>query len=148
MIAFNFEGAKFRLARVPMKIFGILWLLAWTTTAGEISERYWAEKKADTNVLQKMQKHKEQQMSLRGFVLTNGPGQFEFSPGNVITNHGVTEIGIERTRCFGRCPDYTFVVSADGRCRYEGGEYAQLKGKKTGRASLVAFHRVGELCVS
>jgi hypothetical protein len=36
------------------------------------------------------------------------------------TDHGITEIGIERTPCLGTCPIYTLVVKNDGTFRYTG----------------------------
>jgi hypothetical protein len=58
------------------------------------------------------------------------------------TNHGITEIGIERTGCFGSCPSYTFVVNSEGSFRYSGGEYAKRVGKFTGTISIGEFHEL------
>src|SRR6478735_2467917 len=44
------------------------------------------------------------------------------------TNHGITEIGIERTRCFGTCPSYTFIVKSDGSFRYNGESFTERAG--------------------
>ncbi len=44
------------------------------------------------------------------------------------TNHGITEIGIERTGCFGTCPSYTFIVRSDGNFKYSGDKYAERTG--------------------
>jgi len=55
------------------------------------------------------------------------------------TNHGITEIGIERTRCFGSCPAYTFIVKSDGTFRYKGEKYAQRQGEFTGTVPAGEF---------
>jgi hypothetical protein len=106
--------------KVRMKRVGIFLLIAWTATAGEIAELHRADVKNATNVLQRMKR----------IPLVN-----------VSTNHGITEIGIERSGCFGLCPQYTFIVSANGRCRYEGGPNAKIQGKKTGRVTWIDYHR-------
>jgi hypothetical protein len=76
-------------------------------------------------------------------VATNRAGEAETVRGRV--DHGVSEIGIERKRCFGICPEYTFIVSSDGTCRYLGGHLAKIQGNKTGRISLSQFHEVAQL---
>lgn len=55
------------------------------------------------------------------------------------------EIGLERTGCYGTCPAYTFVITADGKCNYEGGKYAKIQGKKTGRTRVDIFNRLATL---
>src|SRR5262245_28972505 len=46
---------------------------------------------------------------------------------------GVTEIGIERTPCYGLCPTYTFVVRSDGTAEYRGQANVEHIGKRKGR---------------
>ncbi len=58
------------------------------------------------------------------------------------TNHGITEIGIERTGCFGSCPAYVFVVKSDGSFHYKGGKYASRSGEYVGAISFSAFRRL------
>lgn len=60
------------------------------------------------------------------------------------TNHGITEIGIERTGCFGTCPSYTFVVKSDGAFRYKGERYAERAGSFTGRIETWRFHQLAQ----
>lgn len=60
------------------------------------------------------------------------------------TNHGIAEIGIERTGCFGTCPAYTFIVKNDGTFRYKGGKYAQRQGDFTGRIPVWQFHQIAK----
>lgn len=56
------------------------------------------------------------------------------------TNHGITEIGIERTPCFGRCPAYTFIIKSDGTFRYQGESNVERKGTFTGTLSVWYFN--------
>jgi len=60
------------------------------------------------------------------------------------TNHGITEIGIERTGCFGTCPAYTFIVKRDGTFRYQGGKYAERTGEFSGTIPDWNFHRLAQ----
>ena len=124
-----------------MRTLSLLWLFISTSLAGEISQRYFAELKQDTNAPNRTLAHKQ---GWRGITLTNASGQLEMSHGPINIKHGVTEIGIERTQCYGTCPDYTFVVSANGRCRYEGGKFAKVQGRRTGQASVIICHRIAE----
>ena len=60
------------------------------------------------------------------------------------TNHGITEIGIERTRCYGTCPSYTFIVKSDGTFRYNGFDYVERKGEFSGTISASYFNRLAQ----
>src|SRR5262245_57957328 len=60
------------------------------------------------------------------------------------TNHGITEVGIERTICFGTCPAYTFILKNDGTFRYKGEEYVERKGEFTGTIPLWQFHQLAQ----
>ena len=55
------------------------------------------------------------------------------------TTHGITEIGIERTVCFGACPAYTFIAKSDGTFRYSGEDFVERKGTSTGTVSIHDF---------
>jgi hypothetical protein len=55
-------------------------------------------------------------------------------------DHGITEIGIERTACFGRCPTYTFIVKDDGTFRYTGEANVDRKGAFTGSVPVGVFN--------
>ena len=59
--------------------------------------------------------------------------------------HGVTEIGLERTVCFGVCPAYTVVLKSDGTVRYTGEKYVTRKGTHQGRISEWDYNRLAEL---
>lgn len=59
-------------------------------------------------------------------------------------NHGITEMGIERTSCFGTCPVYTFIIRSDGTFRYKGFEYVQRKGAFTGKIPESEFHTLAQ----
>ena len=60
------------------------------------------------------------------------------------TNHGITEIGIERTGCYGTCPSYTFIVKSDGTFRYKGLDHVERKGEFSGRISVWSFHQLAQ----
>jgi hypothetical protein len=75
-------------------------------------------------------------------VITNKNGK-HWIRGSI--DHGVTEIGVERTTCYGSCPEYTFIITSDGFCRYNGGKFAPLGGYKTGLVPLDHFHRLARL---
>lgn len=58
------------------------------------------------------------------------------------TAHGITEIGIERSRCRGDCPAYTFIMRSDGTCRYHGAAHVDFIGERVGRIDPVQFHNL------
>jgi hypothetical protein len=60
------------------------------------------------------------------------------------TDHGITEVGIERTACFGTCPIYTLIIKSDGTFRYKGVEYVERKGEFTGTLPVEYFHRLAQ----
>lgn len=60
------------------------------------------------------------------------------------TNHGISEIGIERGPCFGPCPIYTFIVRSDGSFRYKGDENVKRKGEFTGTVPARYFHQLAQ----
>ncbi len=41
------------------------------------------------------------------------------------------EVTLERTACFGWCPDYTVTISGEGTIAYEGRRYVGVTGKRT-----------------
>jgi hypothetical protein len=51
----------------------------------------------------------------------------------------ITELGLERTVCFGRCPDYTIIFAKDGTVRYHGGRFAQRTNDWTGTIGKERF---------
>ena len=44
-------------------------------------------------------------------------------------------ITLERSVCFGTCPDYKVTISADGKVTFEGREYVKVKGSATSHIS-------------
>jgi len=58
--------------------------------------------------------------------------------------HGVTEIGLERTACFGTCPVYTVVLRSDGTFRYTGEDNVTRKGNRTGKISEWSYNQLAE----
>src|SRR3712207_4276863 len=51
-------------------------------------------------------------------------------------NHGITEIGLERTPCHGTCPVYTVVIKSDGTLRYKGEAFVKRTGEHTGQVNV------------
>ncbi len=47
----------------------------------------------------------------------------------------ITEVQLTRTPCFGTCPWYTLVLSADGNMRYEGKKFVKNEGDYRGNIS-------------
>ncbi len=56
--------------------------------------------------------------------------------------HGITQIGLERSPCFGECPVYTAVIHASGRVEYEGIMNVPRLGARVGRANLHYFRQL------
>lgn len=74
-----------------------------------------------------------------------GNSQKSRSHGEVAsTNHGITEIGIERTACLGTCPIYTFIVKSDGTFRYKGTRYVEREGEFAGMIPVWCFHPLAQ----
>lgn len=71
--------------------------------------------------------------------VTQLPG---FAPLPSPEDYGISEIGIERTRCFGDCPAYTFIVSMDGSFRYVGEYGVEHMGEHTGTVSVGQLNQV------
>lgn len=61
--------------------------------------------------------------------------------------HGVTEIGLERTVCYGTCPAYTVILKSDGTIRYVGEKFVTRKGNQQGKISAWDFNRLAELLI-
>jgi len=59
-------------------------------------------------------------------------------------NHGVTEIGLERSPCYGTCPVYTVVIKADGTFRYKGERFVPRTGEHTGKVSVYGFNHLAQ----
>src|ERR1051326_6289622 len=76
----------------------------------------------------------------RGKTPNNAPG----SGTATSTNRGITEIGIEQTPCYGRCPIFTFIAKSDGTFRYEGERYVDRVGDFTGTVSKSDFEQLAQ----
>ena len=61
--------------------------------------------------------------------------------------HGITEIGLERTACFGTCPVYTVIFKADGTFRFVGEEHVQHRGRHRGRIEEPKFRELAQFIV-
>ena len=48
---------------------------------------------------------------------------------------GITEIGLERTACFGACPAYAVIIKGEGTFRYKGEQFAKRQGEHVGKIS-------------
>jgi hypothetical protein len=51
----------------------------------------------------------------------------------------ITAITLNKSACYGTCPDYTVRFTADGRATYRGGHYAPLHGKFSGLVDFRAL---------
>src|SRR6185436_18117635 len=51
-------------------------------------------------------------------------------------------ITLERTVCFGACPNYKLTIFSDGRVSYEGIRFVKKMGKATGRISRTKLHKL------
>jgi hypothetical protein len=72
------------------------------------------------------------------------------TPAPTPENAGPVEIVLERTPCFGFCPDYTVTISGDGGVLYEGRRFVAVRGQQTAqipeaqvRALLARFDAIG-----
>jgi hypothetical protein len=55
-------------------------------------------------------------------------------------SHGITEIGLRRSPCFGKCPVYRVTLYDDGHLEYVGERYVERLGHHTGRINPEDFH--------
>jgi hypothetical protein len=49
--------------------------------------------------------------------------------------HGITQIGLERTLCYGSCPAYSVIINSDGSFIYNGYDFVGKIGTFTGTVS-------------
>lgn len=54
----------------------------------------------------------------------------------------ISRIGLERTPCFGTCPDYLVTLGADGAATYHGGRFAPRHGDYRADVPAAEFARV------
>src|SRR5579859_5984560 len=54
----------------------------------------------------------------------------------------IQEIGLERTKCYGTCPAYSFIVKEDGSFQYTGIAFVKRLGKHTGKVKMYELNEV------
>ena len=60
------------------------------------------------------------------------------------TGHGITQVGVARSPCFGECPVYDAVIHASGLVEYTGRMYVPKLGDHRGRAEMYDFQRLAQ----
>ncbi|MGL4610249.1 MAG: DUF6438 domain-containing protein [Trueperaceae bacterium] len=58
------------------------------------------------------------------------------------SKHGISEVGLERSRCLTDCPAYTVILNADGTFRYTGEYGVERMGEHTGTISVGELNQV------
>jgi hypothetical protein len=53
------------------------------------------------------------------------------TPGAPAPDSGPVRITLERSVCFGFCPDYTVTITGDGQVSYEGRRFVNIAGRQT-----------------
>ena len=77
--------------------------------------------------------------------VTNRLDSSKIKPEPLATNHGVAEIGIERTGGgFGRGSAYSFIAKSDGSFRYQGEKHVERIGEYTGKISIAQFDKLAQ----
>lgn len=84
------------------------------------------------------------QLSQNPKAAQTAAGTSQSSDGQMLlpTNRGITEIGIERTTCFGKCPAYTFIARGDGTFRYHGEKNVEHLGVFSGEIPIWNFREL------
>jgi hypothetical protein len=57
----------------------------------------------------------------------------------------IASVSLERTECYGTCPEYTVTVKRDGTVTWSGTDFVQAKGARTGKANAAATRALFEL---
>ena len=68
-------------------------------------------------------------------------------PEVAISPPDITENGLERTACMGRCPVYTVTLRRDGSAHYTGEMFAARSGSFTGTIDLESVDRLATLII-
>ncbi|GGI90551.1 hypothetical protein GCM10007978_30220 [Shewanella hanedai] len=71
--------------------------------------------------------HKESGASLPSYFDKSEFQSYEFK------TFGITEIGLQKTSCFGRCPTFLLNIKMDGSVYYEGHNFVEKMGIYTGK---------------
>lgn len=108
-------------------------LLLPTALAGELQQLHQAQKPETTSAPAKT----EQSSPIPGATLFPG-----VAPTTPTKQHDITEIGLERTRCYAGCPAYTVIIGADGSFRYTGEYGVERLGEYTGQVSQGRLNQV------
>src|SRR5262249_32279706 len=67
---------------------------------------------------------------------------------DIDTPTAILEIAIERTVCFGSCPNYTLILRSNGTAEYEGREFTRRKGRFVGRVEVEEFERLARYALA
>ncbi|SRR5579884_3752756 len=59
-------------------------------------------------------------------------------------SHGITQVGVARSPCFGECPVYDAVLHAGGLVEYTGRMYVERVGDHRGRVNRYEFQRLAQ----
>jgi hypothetical protein len=58
--------------------------------------------------------------------------------------HGITQVGVARSPCFGVCPVYDAVLHSTGLVEYSGRMYVPRVGNHRGQVNLYEFQRLAQ----
>lgn len=50
-----------------------------------------------------------------------------------LSSHGISQIGLQKTACYGRCPSFTVIINKDGSVYYSGQSNVEKVGEFTGQ---------------
>jgi hypothetical protein len=62
--------------------------------------------------------------------------------------HGIIQVGIERTHCFGTCLVYSAVLAADGKVQYDGQDHVERIGIHRGKIRLYEYRCLAQFIAS
>jgi hypothetical protein len=66
--------------------------------------------------------------------------------GHALNPTDITEIGLNRGPCFGRCPIFKVTLSRSGSYLYKGEHFVEPVGERSGRFPAYLFNRLAEVC--
>lgn len=111
----------------------ILLLLSGSSLAGEIQDLYASLVKPPPAQAPQITTINNSYSGISQLPLNNFSPQIE---------HGIEEIGLERSRCYAGCPAYTFIIYSDGSFKYLGEYGVENIGEYTGNISLGQLNQV------
>lgn len=59
----------------------------------------------------------------------------------------ISEIGLSRTGCYGRCPVYSVIIQSDGSFLYKGRLHVNRLGEYTGKVHQWNFHQLARFII-